>query len=299
MKRFIQILMIAALAITCAVGCSNEIASATTSEEHLGVAQAAITSGEDDDGDSAVVALLVRGTVHCTGFLVTSNVVVTAAHCITPEPPDEVFFGTRPGKKGTTIAVKNALAHPDYDEDSLENDIGVIALSATAPAKPLLVHVAPFDDSYKGKELRIVGFGATGTSEGAMRKRAGSSIVQSFGTDTFRLKASPSQTCLGDSGGPAFAPSETGGETVIGIASAGDSDCKEYATHTRIDRHFSFIQSYAKKFQTRAESDDASSGCSAAPGALRSSSASSLGMLALAALGVAIVARRRRDAKKE
>jgi MYXO-CTERM domain-containing protein len=291
MKSFSQHLWMVSIAIVAlftGAGCAADVEGDAL--EKVGTARSAITSGEEDTGDEAVVALLTRGDVHCTGFMVTKNVVVTAAHCLSPVVPDEVFFGQRPGKKGTTIKVKATLAHPDYDVDSLENDIGLLALEADGPAEPLVVRAAPFDQSFKGKSLRIVGFGATGSAEEGKRKREGASIVASFASGTFRLKGTPSQTCLGDSGGPAFAPKASGeGESVIGIASSGDADCKEYATHTRIDVHFKFIQDFAKKHAAPVE-DASSGGCSSAP----AKSSSSFAPLLLVGLALAAAARRRR-----
>lgn len=290
LSQVVGLLSVAVAALFGGAGCAADVDGDPA--EKVGTARSAITSGEDDTGDDAVVALLTTGNVHCTGFLVTKNVVVTAAHCLGGLPPDAVFFGTRPGKKGTTIKVKATLAHPDYDEDSLENDIGLIALESDGPAEPLVVRAAPFDQTFKGKSLRIVGFGATGSAEEGMRKREGASIVQSFASATFRLKGTPSQTCLGDSGGPAFAPKASGeGESVIGIASSGDSDCKEYATHTRIDVHFKFIQDFAKKHAASSQDESASAGCSSTP--VRSSSAYAPVILAGAVLAASLRRRRR------
>lgn len=279
---------IALIALFGGAGCAADVEG--DSSEKIGTARSAITEGEDATGDEAVVALLTKGDIHCTGFLVTKNVVVTAAHCLNPLLPDEVFFGQRPGKKGTSIKVKATLAHPDYDEDSLENDIGLIALESDGPAEPLVVRAAPFDQSFKGKSLRIVGFGAAGTENEGKRKREGASIVASFASGTFRLKGTPSQTCLGDSGGPAFAPRASGeGESVIGIASSGDADCKEYATHTRIDVHFKFIQDFAKKHAAPAQDPNAG-GCSSAP----AKSSSMYAPVVLVGLALAAALRRRR-----
>jgi hypothetical protein len=42
----------------------------------------AVTAGTADDGDDAVVALLMDGFAYCTGTAIAPRVVVTAAHCI-------------------------------------------------------------------------------------------------------------------------------------------------------------------------------------------------------------------------
>ncbi len=284
-----------AMLIACGA-CAAPIASdadTAASSENTGSTRQAITNGDDDDADAAVVALLNGGKIFCTGALITPNVIVTAAHCVDPSPPDQVYFGSRPNpKKGTFINVVDTKVHPDFDEDSLSNDIALVVIETKAPATPLNVFTKDFDKSFIGRPIRLVGFGVkNGGDEADLRKREGTTTIASYGDDDFRFKPGPSQTCNGDSGGPALA---TFGdhEAIIGLASSGDSDCKDYGRDMRIDRYLPFIQNYAKAYSAKlgdkSESKDGCSMTSRAP----SSGSATVGLVL--ALACAFLARMRR-----
>ena len=285
------------LALAVLAACSTPLESASVGEK-TGTTQQAIVDGEDDDGDKAVVALLQGGKVYCTGVLITNNVVATAAHCVSPSPPEQIYFGSDPSKKkGTTIAVTTTRIHPDFDEDSLENDVAVVGLASTAPVAPLTVVTTEFDESFVGREIRLVGFGATGPDATTnLRKRSGTTAITSYTDDDFRFRPAPSQTCLGDSGGPALA--QVGDhEAIIGLTSSGDSNCSQYGRHMRIGRYLPFLQGYAKAYAIpTGPSSVENSGCSMS-GSLpaRSSSAVPL-LLALACTLVGRARARRKTA---
>ena len=300
LPREIQILALAVL-VACAA-CTAPLGSdgtdGTDSSEKTGTTQQAIVNGDDDNADPAVVALLLNGSVFCTGVLLTNNVVATAAHCVSPTPPDQVYFGSDPSKKkGTFINVTTSRVHPDFDEDTLVNDIAVVGLAATAPVAPLNVFVKEFDNSYIGLEIRLIGFGATGADATQnLRKRTGTTAITSYTDDDFRFRPAPSQTCVGDSGGPAVA--RVGDhEAVIGLTSSGDSNCATYGRDMRIDRYLPFIQGYAKAYSIPTGPATVSNGgCSMSSGAPgRGSSAAAMLLL----LGCVAVARtRRRDVRR-
>jgi V8-like Glu-specific endopeptidase len=258
------------LVVACgACAAPPEADASATAAEPIATTQQAITNGDDDDGDSAVVALLSDGKVFCTGVLLTTNVVATAAHCVSPTPPTQIYFGSDPSsKKGTFIAVASSRVHPDFDEDTLENDIAVVGLATTAPVAPLNVITRELDPSFIGRELRLVGFGATGPTQTAdLHKRTGTTSILSYTNDDFRFAPGPSQTCVGDSGGPALV---TVGdhEAVIGITSSGDGDCKTFGRDIRVDRFLPFIKGYAKAYSLpTGPSSVANAGCSMAAGA--------------------------------
>jgi secreted trypsin-like serine protease len=288
-------LLVAVASIAIATGCAAE-SGAESNDESTGTTQQAIINGEDDDADPGVVALLSGGKVFCTGFLVTSTVVVTAAHCVAPGPPDQVYFGVKPGsKKGTYIAVSDSKVHPDFDEDTLANDIAVLGLASKAPVAPIPILTTAFDSSFKGMGIRLVGFGvATAGDDTTLRKRSGTTTIASFTDEDFRFKPSPSQTCNGDSGGPALATIGDK-EAVIGIASSGDSDCTTYGRHLRIDTNLTFVQSYTKAYAKHPPlTPQPSSGCSMIPRTLTGTSSAGTLLLGLA---VAAIARARRRAR--
>ena len=270
------------LVVAAGVACSAACAAPTEGDtEPLGSARQAITNGDDDDGDSAVVALLLDGKVFCTGVLLTPTVVATAAHCVTPSPPTQIYFGSDPStKKGSFIAVASSRVHPDFDEDSLENDIGVVGLATAAPVPPLNVITKEFDESFVGRDIRLVGFGGTSpTPTTDMHKRSGTTSILSYTNDDFRFTPGPSQTCLGDSGGPALV--KVGDhEAVIGLTSSGDNACKTYGRDMRIDRYVPFIKGYAKAYSVpTGPSSVENKGCSTAPAPRCESSVAAWGLV--------------------
>jgi MYXO-CTERM domain-containing protein len=226
--------------------------------------------------------------VFCTGVLIAKNVVATAAHCVSPSPPDQVFFGAKPSsKRGTFIAVSDHRAHPDFDEDTLANDIAVVGLAARAPVAAVPVLVEALDTSWVGRPLRLVGFGAPASgAENDLHKRSGATTIERLGDADFVFRPGPSQTCNGDSGGPAFA---TVGdrEVVVGLASSGDASCRTYGRDVRVDTYATFLASYAEAYSThRTAAPMPNSGCAVAPGPATPPLAARLAPLLLLALAL-------------
>ncbi len=216
----------AALAALALAGCAAP----------AGTFERAITNGTDDDGDPSVVALLDGdGGVYCSGTLITARAVLTAAHCLDDGPPARVWIGAVPGAGGAAIAATQTAQHPDYDPATQAHDVGVVTLAAAARVAPARVYAGAFDASFVGMPIRLVGFGRTATFDGEPpRKRAGASAIRSFDEHGFSFAAAPSQTCFGDSGGPAFA--QVGGaDSLIGVTSTGDLACEKGGTDARLD----------------------------------------------------------------
>jgi len=278
--------MLGLAALLACAGCAAEAGAepnADSDAAQTASTKQAITNGDDDDADSAIVALMSGGKTFCTGVLITPTVVLTAAHCVLPLAPEQIFFGSRPSsKKGKFIPVSDTHAHPDFNEDTLENDIALVGLATKASAAPLNVVTRELDDSFVGREIRVVGFGAPGPDQiTSLRKRTGVTTIASYGDDDFRFVPSPSGTCVGDSGGPALVTSGDH-EAVVGITSSGDSECKKYGRDIRVDRHVAFIRSYAKAYSLPADPAAENKGCSmSTPRAATRPSASAL-LLAMA-----------------
>jgi V8-like Glu-specific endopeptidase len=212
-----------------------------------------IVGGSVDTGDPAVVAITYFGQDFCTGTLVAPRVVVTAAHCLdetltggVPFTDFDVFFGTETDAGGVSIHVSGGMLHPGWDADSLDNDIGVLALELPAPAEPVKMNRTAFHDGFVGRPLRIVGFGVTSaTSTESGTKRQATSEVTSYDADDFHYGGTPGQTCFGDSGGPGFMTLQDGVEYLVGVTSWGDEECMFFGVDTRIDAYLdSFIQPF-------------------------------------------------------
>ena len=85
-----------------------------------------------------------------------------------------------------------------------------------------------------GEEIVFVGWGDTQVDAGdSGTKRSGTTQVTAEDALSFQVSVDPSLPCVGDSGGPAFAPGDR--LTVLGITSHGDTQCASDATFTRVD----------------------------------------------------------------
>jgi hypothetical protein len=197
----------------------------------------AITNGANDDGDLGVVALMQGSTLVCTATLIAPRVILTAAHCLPDGAMPAVYFGSAPGDGGPQLAVAAVRRHPAFDAAQLANDVAMALLADAAPAgaSPSPLPAAPLDDGALGTTLRLVGFGRTAPGDAtAPRKRAGSATLASLTATELGFMPSPSQTCEGDSGGPAFA-TVAGVEAIVGVTSSGDAACATMARDMRVD----------------------------------------------------------------
>jgi hypothetical protein len=201
-------------------------------DPRLSRTRAAITAGAEDRDDDAVAALVRDGEPICTATLVAPDVLLTAAHCV-EIAPTHAFFGAAP-PDGEMVPVVWSDQHPDFDPVTLEHDLAVAVLAEPAAAAPWPLPDGPLDP-LPGRPLRLVGFGAVGADDtGPALRRTGASVIDSASAVEFRFGPSPSQTCAGDSGGPAFVV-EDGVEVLVGVTSSGDPDCAVHARDARVD----------------------------------------------------------------
>ena len=160
-------------------------------------------------------------TKSCSGTMLTPTRVLTAAHCMPAGARQMAAVQWHSNGKGSLVYASSWAAHPGYAVTAKElvNDVGVVALRSgmSNPSMPLLVS----SPSRKGDEVFIAGWGEPVSDLAAGYARISQVDEKHIG---FVYKAGQgSNTCRGDSGGPAYRG--VGGPAgVVGVTSTGTAD---------------------------------------------------------------------------
>lgn len=201
----------------------------------------AITDGVSWSGHPSVGTLTGNGHF-CTATLVGARTVLTAAHCV---PEDSGFtFET----EGASYNVGRVTRHPSFviDPQTISpHDIALVTLDDYPPVTPSVINLEAVN---VGLELTLVGYGKTGNSSGFLGdKRMAKNAIDTVQQRIFRYSGSDADagiggTCLGDSGGPAFATLGAG-EVVVGVVSSSTAECGVFTWDTRVDAYQNWLKS--------------------------------------------------------
>ena len=215
------------------------------------------------------VALLYNSkpAPYCGGSLLSSRVVMTAAHC---EVKWVQLVSVVVGEHDVTrddgqqsVAVKRWLSHPDYNRRTLDSDLAILVLKQEVRFR---AQVSPVclpnpQTTYDSREALVTGWGTLyngGPVPSTLVKAelrsltnkqcvAGTLYSHSDITDRMICAAFPQRdSCQGDSGGPLMAY-EGGGRyhSVIGIVSWGSGCAQPNApgVYTRVTQFLQWINS--------------------------------------------------------
>lgn len=213
-----------------------------------------IAGGSQTTAYPYVGAIKIGDELHCTGTLVGTSTVLTAAHCVygfesrlltstvfiigsnvqqPDQQPQPVVGYDFPGK---------SAADPySYDPQHYANDIAVLYLKAQPKLTPVKLHngkPAWSDIIAKQLSLTFVGFGYDLLNRQQVApgiKREASWYVSVANERTVEFPASDKGTCKGDSGGPAFLI-ESGDIMQMAITSGSETaTCRDGGVETRVD----------------------------------------------------------------
>ncbi|XP_050345955.1 CLIP domain-containing serine protease HP8-like [Nymphalis io] len=178
-----------------------------------------------------------RASFNCGGSLISSKYVLTAGHCLNEDggtivdieltlaeydksqfPRDcKSGLGERNCIDNILMHAKNVILHPQYDDESLQNDIALIELDGYAPytryIRPICIPPINVDDpEFSNLPLAVAGWGRIGRYLTDIKQSTvvhlvhHDECVQSYPylTETQLCAAGRTgeDTCKGDSGGP-------------------------------------------------------------------------------------------------
>ena len=198
------------------------------------------------------VLLVMRGSMQCSGALVTPSMIVTAAHCLSGYAPGEIraWAGISKVSERTAaqeIPVASIAMHPSFDRRTFANDVGVVTLARNADltgrlrtiALPFAVDASVWPSS--GTPALITGWGVTSTTSAATSDqlmRADIAVLAGpgqpcgeYGPDLDPVQDICAGTpegsidaCQGDSGGPLVVNASV--PVLAGVVSSGNECAK-------------------------------------------------------------------------
>ena len=191
-----------------------------------------------------VVALVARedqGQALCTGTILTDDLILTAAHCVSSATKQmAVVFAENAKKPG-----KDHVGMADHVRTNPAGDLAVVHFLGGLPNGYRPVQLAKTADGIeKGTPVVMIGYGVTNglSHSGAGVLRTTQTTILGRTGNAMVSDGSKSSACFGDSGGPAFV--KIAGEYLqMGVAHSVSSEgCNRQDMHTLVPAYFDWIR---------------------------------------------------------
>lgn len=188
-----------------------------------------VAGGNQCERRPLAVAALVAENKLCTGTFITTQHVLTAAHCM-PSRGQAVNVITQGYSQSTT----RFYVHPEYQSGALSPyDVAIVELAQAAPVTP--APLVASQEVQSGDKLIAYGYGLDEFGSAApARVEKGESPLKATYLDAFSVDSQyvktisdgGGDTCGGDSGGPIlFEPDNSDEFGVVAVVSFGPNIC--------------------------------------------------------------------------
>ena len=228
----------------------------------IGTQSAPIVNGTTDTTETSVVALHIASSngpqddALCSGTVVSPHVVMTAAHCLSPDvvgPVDhvDIFLGDDPfdpqqaADTSLFITAASTTYDTQFSKADATHDIAVVVSPTPLAPAPIALEHDGLSTNDIGTPVHAVGFGESNGNDPntAGPRRSADTII--FGVDDEHIRLL-NIICEGDSGGPTLM-TKNGKTVVIGVHSfTTTQNCVSDGDDTRVDKYTSFVEDAIK-----------------------------------------------------